>query len=216
MPMRDIRQIKMRIRERCRAVRTGMPPGRKSAHDKKMLDVLCGLKQYKQCKIVFAYVSKDIEVDTHALIGRALKDGKRVAVPRCVPGTRDMEFYWIGGLSELKSGAFGVLEPVPGRHELVEEYTEALCVVPGLCFDSTGFRLGYGKGYYDRFMSTFEGFSVGLCYSECVQWKLPHGQYDRSVDLLITERYIRYTSRCGERVSAASPGAQQSGISHSE
>ena len=193
MPMRDIRQIKSLIREKSRAVRTQMPPDVKQAHDLGMREVLLGLKQYKQCKIMFVYVSKEIEVDTHILIQTALRDGKKVAVPRCVPDSRLMEFFYIQSMDELKPGAFGVLEPVPDKAKLVTAYEGALCVVPGLCFDAQGYRLGYGKGYYDRFMSSFEGFSVGMCYSGCVQWRLPHGQFDRSVDLLITERYIRYS-----------------------
>ena len=55
------------------------------------------------------------------------------------------------------------------------------------------FRLGYGKGYYDRFLAGFEGNMVGLCYSECVRHKLPHGRYDRPVELLVTERFLRRT-----------------------
>jgi len=202
VPINDIRQVKRQIREKSRRIRTEMPEKTKESHDTHMRNVLLGLKQYKQCELVFVYVSKEIEVDTHAIIRQALKDGKQVAVPRCVPDTREMEFYYIRSLEELEPGAFGVLEPVPGRQELVTEYSGALCVVPGLCFDSQGFRLGYGKGYYDRFMNRYEGFSVGLCYSECVQWKLPHGQYDRSVDLLITERYIRYTAKHAEKGAA--------------
>ena len=63
----------------------------------------------------------------------------------------------------------------------------------GLCFDAEGYRLGYGKGYYDRFLSAFRGVTVGICYTACTQWRLPHGRYDRQIQLLITEKYIRRT-----------------------
>ena len=97
------------------------------------------------------------------------------------------------GLADLAPGAFGVLEPVPERCRLVTDYSRGLCIVPGLCFDAEGYRLGYGKGYYDRFLSAFRGVTVGICYTACTQWRLPHGRYDRQIQLLITEKYIRRT-----------------------
>jgi 5-formyltetrahydrofolate cyclo-ligase len=60
-----------------------------------------------------------------------------------------------------------------------------------MSFDIRGYRLGYGKGYYDRFLSGYNGTKVGLCYSNCVKWKLPNGKYDETVDILVTERYFR-------------------------
>ena len=92
-----------------------------------------------------------------------------------------------------------MLEPVPGRSRLVEEDTGGLCVVPGLSFDEEGYRLGYGKGYYDRFLSRFRGVTVGACYSGCVRRILPHGYFDRPVDILITERGIRNVSNRAPR-----------------
>lgn len=86
-----------------------------------------------------------------------------------------------------------MLEPVPERCRLVTDYSRGLCIVPGLCFDAEGYRLGYGKGYYDRFLSAFRGVTVGICYTACTQWRLPHGRYDRQIQLLITEKYIRRT-----------------------
>lgn len=76
---------------------------------------MAALWQYKRCRMLLTYVSTAIEVDTRRIIERALADGKQVAVPRCVPGTRDMEFYLIRGLDELEPGTFGVLDPGPTR-----------------------------------------------------------------------------------------------------
>ena len=94
----------------------------------------------------------------------------------------------------LKNGLYGVLEPDPSRSRPALSGGNALCIVPGLGFDSKGYRLGYGKGYYDRFLSGFHGITVGLCYSACTKWMLPHGYYDRPVDILITEKYARRIS----------------------
>ena len=90
---------------------------------------------------------------------------------------------------------FGVLEPEPVADNLYNESDGGLCIVPAFSYDWRGYRLGYGKGYYDRFLSRFEGNMVGICYSECVQRSLPHGRYDRPVELLVTESYLRRTTR---------------------
>ncbi|MDR1628906.1 MAG: 5-formyltetrahydrofolate cyclo-ligase, partial [Oscillospiraceae bacterium] len=139
-------------------------------------------------------VSTAIEVDTHAIIREALERGKTVAVPRCVDGTRDMDFFVIRSLHELEKGSFGVMEPNPETCEKLPDYQRGLCIVPALAFDKEGFRLGYGKGYYDRFLSLFKGETLGLCYADCFSEKpLPHGKYDKRVSLVITENTILTT-----------------------
>lgn len=195
MYVKDIRVVKNNLRNKYKAVRRNMPPAQKHRMDVEIQSRLLSLRQYHQNDLLFTYVSKDIEVDTLAIIAAARANKKRVAVPRCVPGEIDMEFFYIRGEEDLAPGMFGVLEPVPERCELVTDFSRGLCIVPGLSFDAEGFRLGYGKGYYDRFLSQFQGITVGLCYSNCTQWRLPHGRYDRPVDLLITDRYLRKTAR---------------------
>lgn len=193
MPLEDIRPIKSELRDRYKALRRNMEPSFKESCDVTIAKRVVGLWQYAKNRRLFTYVSTAIEVDTRRIIERALADGKTVAVPRCVPGTRTMEFYTISGLQELRPGSFGVLEPEPNPQNLWTDFSEGLCLVPALCYDWRGFRLGYGKGYYDRFLAGFEGNMVGLCYSECVRHKLPHGRYDRPVELLVTERFLRRT-----------------------
>lgn len=191
MYVKNIKEIKINLRARYRQFREQLEPGKKSTMDLTIRNRLFALKEYGKADTVFTYVSKPIEVDTFTVISAAFSDGKKVAVPRCVPGTYDMEFYFIRSLDDLETGSFGVLEPVPSRCVPVPKTATGLCVVPGLCFDSQGYRLGYGKGYYDRFLSEFQGTTVGICYSGCIQWNLPHGYYDKPVDVLITEKYIR-------------------------
>ncbi len=197
MQVRDIRSYKMEQRARLRAFRQTMLPETKETLDREILRRVLTLSQYRHCKILLTYVSTAIEVDTRRLIERALKDGKQVAVPRCVPGTREMEFFFIHGMSDLEPGTFGVLEPIVGRCEKMTDFSEGLCIVPGLGFDCHGYRLGYGKGYYDRFLSRFGGVTAGICYSGCVRFKLLHGRFDRAVDVLVTEKYIRSITRRG-------------------
>ena len=191
MYIKNIREMKKNLRAQSRRFRERLEPERKSAMDEKIGARFAALKEYAGAPVLYIYVSKPLEVDTLRLIKRAFADGKRVAVPRCFPKTMGMEFYEIASAGDLVPGCYGVLEPVAERCRPARSCTGALCIVPGLSFDSQGYRLGYGKGYYDRFLAGFTGITVGLCYSGCTRWNLPHGYYDRPVDILVTERYIR-------------------------
>ncbi len=199
MPLNDIRPVKAALREKYRSIRTSMTADEKNSYDEAIAQQVRRLWQYEKNDTLLVYVSTPIEVDTHAIIEQALRDGKKVAVPRCVSGTRNMEFYFIRSLDDLEPGSFGVLEPNPDKTELMTDFSRGLCIVPAFSYDWSGYRLGYGKGYYDRFLSRFEGNIIGVCYSSCVQRSLPHGRYDRPVELLVTENYLRRTVRTTER-----------------
>ena len=191
MQVTDIRPIKQGLRDRYKAQRRAMDPTEKKRKDDAVLRYVRKLWQYNKNQTLLCYVSTAIEVDTRGIIRQALADGKRVAVPRCVPGSCQMEFYYIDSLDELVPGAFGVDEPMPDPSRLLTDLSQGLCLVPALCYDLDGFRLGYGKGYYDRYLAGFGGALVGICYSDCIEKHLPHGRYDRPVETLVTDQYIR-------------------------
>ena len=197
MSVTDIRPIKTELRQKYRSLRQSMPPEIKKQRDEAIANQVRRLWQYNSNSILLIYVSTAIEVDTFCIIRRALEDGKRVAVPRCVPDSRQMDFYYIQSFEELAPGMCGVLEPEATPDRLYDERDGGLCIVPAFSYDWQGYRLGYGKGYYDRFLSRFEGNIVGICYSDCVQRTLPHGRYDRPVELLVTEKFLRRTVRNG-------------------
>ncbi|MBQ6708443.1 MAG: 5-formyltetrahydrofolate cyclo-ligase [Clostridia bacterium] len=189
--MFDIRPYKKELREKCKKIRIGMTAEHKERLDRKIANKLLNMWIYREAETLFLYVSKDIEVDTFFIISESLKRGKRVAVPRCVEGTRNMDFYLINSLDDLEEGSFGVLEPKTQVCEKLTDFSKGLCIVPALAFDKLGYRLGYGKGYYDRFLSNFKATTVGICYNSCVQEKnLLHGKFDRRVKYLITESLI--------------------------
>jgi len=195
MQVTDIRPIKQGLREKYKAQRRAMDPTEKKKKDAAVLRYVRKLWQYNKNDTLLCYVSTAIEVDTRGIIRQAFADGKRVAVPRCVPGSRQMEFYYIHSLDELSPGTFGVDEPDPDPQRLVTDLSGGLCLVPALCYDLEGFRLGYGKGYYDRYLAGFGGALVGICYSDCIESHLPHGRFDRPVETLVTDQYIRRINR---------------------
>ena len=121
--------------------------------------------------------------------------GIRVAVPKCIPKQKQLDFFFINSFDDLSEGKFGILEPDEKKCERALKFKkDSLCIVPGLSFDIHGFRLGYGGGYYDRFINKFEGYTVGLCYSNCVRNEVPIEKFDMQVDFLITDKSIRKIS----------------------
>lgn len=204
MQVKDIRPIKSQLREKYREMRLALTPEEKAQKDASIAERITRLWQYRQNDVLLSYVSTPIEVDTKAIIMRALQDGKKVAVPRCVAGTRAMDFYFIDSLDELQSGTFGVLEPPANPEKLFTDFSKGVCLVPAFSYDWNGYRLGYGKGYYDRFLSKFGGNIIGICYSECIRKYLPHGRYDRAVELLVTDRFLR-------RIQIPEQGSEQHG-----
>lgn len=188
----DIREHKNKLREKYKRIRREMQSDVKKDRDDKILSRLLSLPAYKSCDTVLTYVSTAIEVDTIGLIRQALRDGKRVAVPKCIDGTRDMDFYVISSLDDLEPGYFSVLEPVPKRCKILKKFGSAFCVVPALAYDRYGYRLGYGKGYYDRFLSAHKGLvRVGIEYCCCMETELLHGKFDVPVDIVVTEKYVK-------------------------
>ncbi len=192
----DIREHKRALREKYKQLRRDMPADVKKFCDDKIFSKLSGLDAYKNSDLVLTYVSTEIEVDTKKFINRALEDRKIVAVPRCVAGTRNMNFFIIRSLDDLERGTFSVLEPVPQKCKKLTRFDGAFCVVPALAYDRDGFRLGYGKGYYDRFLSAHNNmYRVGICYCGCMTTKLIHGRFDIPVNMIVTEKYVK---NCGK------------------
>ncbi len=149
------------------------------------------LEAYRQADQVLFYLSGGSEPDTWALLDLALREGKKAFAPRCLDGEGSMAFYRVASQEELVPGRFGLWEPDPARCPLAGDVTGALCLVPGLAFDREGFRLGYGKGYYDRFLAGHSVRTVGLCYGDLLVPRLPRGPYDRQVSCLVTEGGVR-------------------------
>ena len=134
-------------------------------------------------------------MNTFHFIEKCWKDGKKVAVPACNSENRSMNFYFINSFDDLEKATFGLLEPIRDKCELVTNFSQGLCVVPGFCFDYKGYRLGYGYGYYDRFLQNFGGITLGICYSNCIIPQLPHGKFDKHVDILLNDKYIKEIKR---------------------
>lgn len=192
MKLEEIRSEKRRLRAQYKSLRASLSPDKRESMDVQMLAELSRSLCIRYAKSVLVYASFGSEPDTFAISERMLASGKRLYFPKSYPGGV-MRFFRVNALSELQKGAFGVPEPDEGAEPYVPGPGADVCLVPGVCFDVYGYRIGYGKGYYDRFLSDFPGVSIGLVYSELLRTQLlaREKRYDRCVDLILTEKGTR-------------------------
>ena len=132
-----------------------------------VLNRVTGLKEYSDAVNLLIYINYNGEMPTNSLIDKALQDGKRVFVPLCKEDFV-LDFYEITSIDQLKSGHYGILEPNENTSKIFNSdflNNKTICIVPGVVFDSDFNRIGYGKGYYDRFFERFNiPIRIGLAY----------------------------------------------------
>ena len=151
-------------------------------YSEKLTEMLLEQPVYRQARAIFGYLPYNQEVLTWALLRRAMADGKRVAVPKVLGDT--MAFLWLDDLSRVAPGYCGIPEPVADGP--VAEDPTALVLMPGLAFDRQGGRIGYGGGFYDRFLEREpEHPTVALCYGFQLVERVPMERFDRPVDLVL-------------------------------
>lgn len=186
---------KERLRRQMRERLDKMDPAALEESGGRIGEALLGLPEWRRARTLFIYVSIAGEPDTHRLIRQALAQGKRVAVPRCLPGGQ-MEAREITGLEGLEPKAFGILEP-GGDAPLVAPEALELVVAPCVTVDGRGRRLGHGGGYYDRYLARVGCPVVCLCHSCMVATAVPCGPEDRVMDRVLTDKGLnRFDDPC--------------------
>jgi len=157
-----------------------------------------GLPVWQQARIVMGYVSFGSEVLTPPLIRIALEQGKRVTVPLCLPEGRRLLAAEIRDFpGDLRPGTWGILEPRPEILRPVDPVLLDLVLVPGVGFDRNGNRLGYGGGYYDRFLGSLRpgAPAIALAFAEQIVADVYPEAHDRPVDMVITDRELIATGK---------------------
>ena len=165
----------------------------KEKMDKKILDEFYENKYYREAKNIFIYISYDSEINTKGIINEALKDNKKIYVPRTEFKTRFMDAVEITSLDNLIESEYGILEPsIEEPH--IEPNELDLIVVPGVAFDRNGGRMGYGAGFYDRYFKRISKDRIkkiaklALAYDFQILEKVPMNEQDVPVNYIITER----------------------------
>ena len=179
---------KLQLRKQLLLLRDGFDGVYKRSADAEISKLLFLSDDYVNADEVFVYVSVRSEVDTSAIIKKAFFDGKKVAVPFCENGF--MRFYYINSADDLCKSQFGVPTVDISKSIVAEHCENTLCIVPALSFDYCRNRIGYGGGYYDRFLADAKLKTVGLCREKSMSVILPTDKYDVKVDKVITEKNV--------------------------
>ena len=180
---------KKEIRALMKAREKELTPEFVEAYSRRVTEAFCAQDFYHDAKAIYAYLTFNEELRTDFLIRRAWADGKRVAVPR-VLGKGCMEFYYIDSFEGFIPSAFGVPEPPEDPEKLADE-PDFLLLMPGLAFDRAHNRVGYGGGFYDRYIErkASEGariFKPALAYDFQIVDAIPANDFDVKVDAILT------------------------------
>ena len=146
-------------------------------------DLIFNMKEFINADYIFCYVSFGSEISTTEFIKFVLDSGKKLVVPRCKDKNGNMEAVRLYGESDLCIGTFGIYEPVNGSP--IDSRLIDFAIIPALSFDHAGYRVGYGKGYYDKFMKDISPFKVGVCHKEICAKNIPHEVHDLKCDKVI-------------------------------
>lgn len=182
------------FREKLLHIRDAIPCEDRHRQSELIFERLKRLPEYKYAASVFVYISIGSEVETSKIIDDCIACGRKIAIPLCDTAEHTMRAMEISDLSMTCSGAYGIPEP---RRDLIQSgvITEMkrpeLVIVPAVAFDLQRQRMGYGGGYYDRYLADCAAFSIGLAYSESITDFIPWDKYDRCTNVVICpERMI--------------------------
>ena len=187
------RQLRLQVRQALEA----MSDQERKASDDALFARFLALPQVTRANTLFAFWGiSSREPDTGRLVEELCRRGKQVGLPRMRPG-RKMEVRLYQPNRPLVPAAFGILEPGEDCPLLTQTEVD-LALVPALCYDRRGFRLGFGGGYYDRWLAGFSGIRVGLCRQSLLQEQLPVEPHDLPVNWVLTEWACLSPERVGK------------------
>ena len=176
---------KQEIRNEVLSIRKKTPPAVLKEKSILMAERILAADFWRNAGEIWLFISKEGETDTSLLMRKALSEGRRIAAPR-VHGS-GMDFYYIRGCQDLRKGSFGIYEPGPDC--LKAEDSCALILMPGLAYDISRSRIGWGGGYYDRYLSGHPTHpTCAPAFDFSVFPKIPTGEHDIRPDMIITER----------------------------
>lgn len=180
---------KKEIRARMRVQKAALTKESVEDYSRRVTERFCAQPFYRDAQVLYAYLTFNQEIRTEGLIRQAWADGKRVAVPR-VLGKGLMEFYYIDSFEGFITSAFGVPEP-PEDPERRADERDVLLLMPGLAFDRDHNRVGYGGGFYDRYLERYQAkgtrfFKPALAYDFQIVGHIPANEHDIRVDAVLT------------------------------
>ena len=182
----DIKELKTTIRKEYLLRREAIPPAEKARRDEKICHYILSSASYRYADTLLAYYPRKGEVDILPVLSAALAAGKQVALPRC-DGDHHMTYRFVSSLDDVEPGMYGIPEPREEAPAFSPDGGHAtLCLVPGVVFDVHGYRIGYGGGYYDKFLASEPNHpTLALCYDFQMVDHLETEEFDIPVDCVL-------------------------------
>lgn len=176
-------ETKKEIRKRILKKRSSLSNLEQNEKSRKIAEKILRLKEFIRAENILLYMDFCNEVQTGLLIETCLLQGKKIGIPK-IQG-EIMEFYELHDIEDVEVGFFGIREPVS---QIICQPEQAFVIVPGVAFTRQGGRIGYGKGYYDRYLHQHPQYvTCGIAYDCQVMEQLPAEEHDVPLDMLITE-----------------------------
>ena len=169
------------------ALRASIDINEREKKSKMALASVLALPEFDACDTLFLYSPIKSELNVLPLFDIAKEKGMRIAFPISIKESSTLDFRCVSDFDELSLGAYNIYEPKENTSKATFS-KQSICIVPALAFDKNGNRLGYGKGFYDRFLSKFTGLSVGVTFAELFCDALPTDGYDIPVNVIITDK----------------------------
>lgn len=145
---------------------------------------------WKEAGMIGITISRGKEVHTRGILEKGWQDGKRMVVPKCDPVSRKMTFRILTSFDQLESIYYGLQEPIETATDAVLANDIDLLIVPGLAYSKEGYRIGFGGGYYDRFLCTYKGKTASLAFEVQLVDQLPIETHDIPVNMIITNKQV--------------------------
>ena len=197
-----INNPKEQRRADAKVLRDMMPPEMRAQQSEEICKKVINMASFGLCDIILCYSPIASEVDVMPIASAALARGKVVGFPVCDKETGDMEFYRVESLDELSNeGVFGIKEPAADESRLITPNSSTMIIMPGLLFDMTGRRIGYGGGYYDSYIRRYNelfhsSMTIGVTYSALLSdTPIPYTDRDISVALVVTEKKVNFVRK---------------------
>lgn len=190
----DKRQIRKAVKDRL----ASMSEEIRAIQIKRIHENLLRQNIWSDARTIGLTIAMPLEIPTRPLIQKAWETSKAVAVPKCEPNEKKLTFFKLTTFDQLESVYFGLLEPIPAKTKRLSPSDLDLLIVPGLAYDARGFRVGFGGGFYDRFLTGYEGIKLALAFEDQIFDELPNESHDMPVDFIVTpSRVINCTAARG-------------------
>lgn len=182
---------KKSIREKVLKKRKNLNKEKRAIYSNEIISKIFNSSYYKNAKTIMCFISFSDEVDTHEFIKQSIKDWKKIVVPITFPKTHELKPSLLKDFNELEPGFYNILTPKKEFERFIDPKDIDLVITPGVAFRKDGYRVGYGGGYYDRFLSKIPDTpTIGIAFDIQIVEDLPVDSYDIPVDYIYTEKNI--------------------------